>query len=211
MDEATSVTNLDAIVFGVTTMNKRIARSLAIVAVGGIAATNALAQNYGSFNSLDSIHGVGVTYTGLDYTIKIDPGAYLVVNNTQYDITDAFGFWTLSASGPLNGLGSTQQNWNWKGSTAGGGEIAGWSNNSKSNAITPGNQMTLSYAGLSQNNVDDYGFHFSLAQNFNGSNTAYFKGSGSFNPNTGVPEPASIACLGVGALALLRRRRSKSR
>lgn len=178
----------------------RVCALMGLVVLGGGVAT---AQSYSSFNAADGIFGVSVSHNNLDYTVAMSPGAYLLLGGNHYDITDIFGFWSLSGSNSLGASGVDQISWNWNTHST-GGDIAGWTNNSKSNDIQAGEQLTFTYGALNQANVEGYGFHFSLAQNFNGSNTAFFRGP--LNP---VPEPASLACLGVGAAALMLRRRQR--
>ena len=177
-----------------------IVRLLAAGAATSVAALS-VAQSYSSFNSATGIFGVGVTSVGLTYTVTLDPGAYLVINNTHYDISDIFGFWALSGLAPLNASGVDQNGWNWNSSDT-SGHIAGWHNANKRFDIQPGNSLSFTYTALNQANVEEYGFHFTTVQSFNGANTAYFKGP--LNP---VPEPASLAGLALGAVALMRRRR----
>jgi len=177
---------------------------IALVGCAVAGATLSMAQSYGSFQSATGIYGVDVHQSGLNYTVSLEPGAYLDFSNTHYDITDVFGFWTLSANNPLNASGADQNNWNWN-AKSNNGDIAGWTDNSKHDDILPNGSQTFTYSALSQSNVEDYGFHLTLAQSINGGNTAYF--TGPLNP---VPEPASIACLGVGLFALIRRRQASS-
>ncbi|HWA81988.1 MAG TPA: PEP-CTERM sorting domain-containing protein [Fimbriimonadaceae bacterium] len=185
-------------------MRTRAFRTLTLVSSCCLSAAFASAQSYNSFNLTDGIYGIGVNQNNLSYTVSMSPGAYLMLGGSHYDITDVFGFWSLSGANPLNASGADQIQWNWN-SHSTGGYIAGWNNNSKSNDIQPGGQLTFTYDALTQANVEGYGFHFSLAQNFNGSNTAYFRGP--LNP---VPEPAGLAAVGLGLAALLRRRRKAS-
>src|SRR5579871_1505420 len=148
-------------------------RLLVVGLVSGLMTAFAGAQSYNAFNGASGIYGIDVSNVGLTYTVTFDPGAYLVINATHYDITDIFGFWTVSGTSPINGTGADQGGWNWNSHSTGGGYTAGWTNDPKDHDIQAGGSMSFTYTGLSQSNVEGYGFHFSLAQSFNGSNTAF--------------------------------------
>jgi hypothetical protein len=188
---------------GRTMKNNRM--KLITAAAMTLGTTLSFAQSYSSFYQVDAIYGVNVTNSGLSYTVQLDPGAFLIYNGNQYDITDIFGFWNMKAGTPLTATGVNQNGWNWDQSNSGGGSIAGWQNNAKDFDIQPSGQKTFTYTSLDQGSVEASGFHFTFAQDWAptpGNKTAFV--SGPMNP---VPEPASMAALGLGALALLRRRR----
>jgi hypothetical protein len=170
-----------------------------------LAASLGFSQSYSSFYQVDAIYGVHVTNSGLDYTVDLDPGAFLIYNGNQYDITDIFGFWNMKAGSALTASGTNQNGWNWDQSNSGGGSIAGWQNNPKTFDIQPGGSKTFTYTSLDQPSVEATGFHFSFVQDWAptpGNKTAFV--SGPLNP---VPEPASMVALAAGAIALIRRRR----
>jgi hypothetical protein len=178
---------------------------LSVTAGAAMLAAMSLGQSYSSFNQVDGIYGVFVNNTGLSYTVSLDPGAYLMFNNQQLDITDCFGFWALRQGQPLSASGQSQNGWGWDQSTNGSGSIAGWHNPSKTFAIQPGQQLTFTYDSLDQPNVEALGFHFSFVQDWPltpGNKTAFV--SGPLNP---VPEPVALAVMGIGALGMLLRRK----
>jgi hypothetical protein len=176
--------------------------SLLALALLGAASSTAFSQSYSAFNATTSIFGVGVTHTGMTYTVSLSSGAYLMMGGTHYDITNIFGFWSVSGTHPLSGSGTTQHNWSFNSKTTGGGYTAGWTDPSKGNDIVVGGHQSFTYAALTQPNVEQYGFHFSLAQNFGSGNTAFFRGQ-----VQGVPEPSSYAVGGLCLAALVHRRK----
>jgi hypothetical protein len=178
---------------------------LAALAVAGpvLTAGSAFGQSFSSFTTVDGIYGLSLQQNGLSYTITLDPGAYVIYNGNQYDVTDAFGFWALRDGASLTATGTSQNGWNWDESSTGSGSTAGWHNPAKDFDIQPGGQKTFTFDTLDQQNVDAYGFHLSFVQTWlGGGNTGFV--SGPLNP---VPEPATLTALGLATIAFVRRRR----
>lgn len=171
-----------------------------------MAAGAALAQSYNSFYQVTAINGIDLQQNGLSYTLTLNPGAYVIYNNQQLDVSDIFGFFALKGgSTALNASGASQNGWDWNYTSNGSGTIAGWQNPDKQFDIQPGGQKTFTYTALDQSSLEDFGWHLTFVQDWPetpGAKTAFVQGP--LNP---VPEPATLAGLGIGALAFLRRRR----
>lgn len=187
----------------------------AIVAAGLLAlAIGAQAQSRSSFLGVSQINDITVTPSGggLVYTVTIGPNPSFVFNSVTYNIQNVLGFWSLRNQNPDN-LGASGANftglngaWTWNANSSGTGEIAGWKSN-PNDGIFASQSDTFTYTAINSSNIDQFGFHVRLTEGF-------FPGT---QGNTGhitldpVPEPASLAVLGVGAAALIRRRRRNSR
>jgi hypothetical protein len=83
--------------------------------------------------------------------------------------------------------------------------LVGWDNNSKSNSLSAGEKFDFEFKSLTTTagTATDYGFHIRINGSFKGSDTfyAYSKSSAP------VPEPASLAVIGLGGLFLRRRKK----
>lgn len=161
----------------------------------------ASAQSYSSFTATDSISGVKVVSSngGLDYSVSLLPNAKMSVAGTTYDITQVFGFFLR---GSQNSLGTPTEadggDWSFVTSNNSNGQIAGWTHNANNGRLNAGDSVNLKFATV--NPTTDYGFHFSYVDGGN-VKTGFFSGQP-------VPEPATLAVLGLGALGVLRRRKS---
>ncbi len=184
----------------------------AFVAAGLIAlAMGVQAQSRSSFTGVSQISGITVTPSngGLTYTVQVGPNPFFVHNSIQYNILNVLGFWALRNQDPDN-LGASGSNfsglngnWNYNASTSGAGQIAGWKSN-PNDGIYANQQDTFTFTGISAANIDQFGFHVRLSGNQLFPGTTGNTGHITLDP---VPEPASLAILGVGAAALIRRRR----
>lgn len=179
-------------------------RKLAFLAFLGVASVG-FSQTRQSFLDVDSMSGITVNISngGLTYEVILGSSPTFTLNSISYDITDLFGFWVLDNEDPdnLNASAGKFGDWDVNVNYAQGGGIAGWRTNPNT-GITPGNSETFTFTTLNSSDVEQLGFHVRIDGVFPGTlgDTGYI---------TLVPEPASLAVLGLGALALLRRRRQK--
>lgn len=110
-----------------------------------------------------------------------------------------FGFWARSDDDDLTGGTTSFSVWGADASNSGPGGIIGWKTNPNT-GITPGGTQSFTFDSLDLSKVERFGFHARFSSNFApaGGNTAYV---------TAVPEPGTIAAVGLGIAALMRRRR----
>lgn len=164
---------------------------IASMAVVGVAS----AQSVNSFNYAQ-ISGVSVNRTGNQIQLVVGPAPTITWNSATYNVTEAFGVWALDDNNDMSGTGTNQNGWTFDS----GNGIRGWKTNPNNGFIN--NTLTFNYTTLT-GTVEDFGFHLRVAGSFpGGGNTAYFRP---------VPEPASLAALGLGAIGLIGRRRRRSK
>lgn len=164
---------------------------IASIAVVGVAS----AQSVSSFNYAQ-ISGVSVNRTGNQIDLVVGAAPTITWNNVTYNVTEAFGVWALDDNNDMGGTGTNQNGWTFDS----GNGIRGWKTNPNNGFIN--SSLTFNYTTLT-GTVEDFGFHLRVAGNFpGGGNTAYFRP---------VPEPASLAALGLGAIGLIGRRRRRSK
>lgn len=176
-------------------MNKR-----ALILALGILPGAAFAQSISSF-SPGVLTGVSITPSnaGLTYLISVASNPTVTYNNVTYNVTEVFGFWALDFEDPnLAGSATTFGVWQADANTSGSGAILGWKTN-PNQGILPNASQSFTFDSLDVADVDNFGFHVRIDGTFPfGGNTGYI---------TAVPEPTSMAALGIGAIAFLRRRR----
>lgn len=175
---------------------------VSVICLVGIAAFSS-AQSRNSFLGVTTITGVSFVNTGGNtYRLSVLAGASFTYNNTVYVIRDVFGVWALNNSNTgLNASAGSQNGWGYDEGTN-PDDIAGWKTNPP-NALANGS-LDFTYSSITQPNIDQVGFHVRLLnQNF--PNTS--GGTGYVTAANPVPEPATMAVLGVGVAALIRRKR----
>lgn len=181
-----------------------IMRKLSIILGLAVVASSAMAQSRSSFIDLTSTSGVTVTSLGGNkYTVNLSGAPTVRFGGQTYHVTDVFGFWALSDNDNLTGSTSNFGVWTADSNQSGTGGIVGWKTNPNT-GIKPSGSQQFQFNTLDAASVERFGFHFRVAETLaDCSNTFY----GSVrNP---APEPASLAALGVGAVALIRRRKKK--
>jgi len=170
----------------------------------------------GSFLAVTSWHDITASLTGLDLTVGLGADPYFVYNGVQYDVAE---IWTVGVIDDQNGLGSTTGtavgDWAFHTQDGANSNAAGWTNPSKSEAITPNTSKTFTFTSLIRlADLDGYALHVSLdGQNFPGTTglTGGIRLTGL--PPESVPEPAFYqlaGLLGLGGLSLLRFRRKRA-
>lgn len=187
---------------------------LSLVLVG-IAAT-AQAQSYSSFTNVGTIHGITLSKTvnnGVaSYTVSLSNNAYYSLNNTNYSISNIFGFFELFNS-PVTSVipssYSTPSGWSEKDDIHGHcttGQLFGYENNPKSNAITSIHSVS-GFQFLNSPSPDSFGFHVTSTANGN-TNTYFIKGNlikSNLAPTAEVSSLAVFGALLVGGCLALRR------
>lgn len=183
-------------------------RGLAIAALGAVVAGGAYAQSYASFTASE-ITGVLVTNPvsgdATKFNIKLFGGATVTFGGNTYPVTQVFAFFVMRSpsASPVLATGTDQGNWSWKGSTGGGGEIRGWTANANGDRLNAGDDVTLDFLTVQNDQIEDYGFHLTYLDGRD-VKTAYFK-----DPDP-VPEPFTMGLAALGLAAAIRKRRRKS-
>lgn len=177
-------------------------KKLIFALTAGSLAVVASSQSYSSFQTVTNLVGLNTSVSGLNFTTTVGPTPSFMLNSINYTITDVFGVWqrdgnpaTLTAT---NGSGNPS-GWTFDSNTAGAGRIFGYKTNPNT-GMTPNSSLTFNF-GTKTGTEEDIGYHVRISGQLpTGGNTLYITG----NP---VPEPATMAVLGLGAAALLRRKR----
>lgn len=169
-------------------------------------AVGAFAQSRSSFLDVSSFTGISVSLvSGNTYQLTVGPAPTFTYNSVSYAVKDVFGIWALNNSNTgLGASGTSQNGWSYQESNN-PDDIAGWKTNPNTGITNPGGSLSFTYTSLNATKIDQWGFHVRLASgtfpNTTG-NTGYVTASS-------VPEPASMAVLGIGVAALIKKRRKK--
>lgn len=160
------------------------------------------AQSRSSFVVVDAINFIIGSRAGNELTVEVGLNPSVKIGSKVYQVTEVFGAWLLDDNDDLNGTGATDGVWSFDRSLGGSGGIVGYKTNPNT-GLLPDETKTFTFSTLT-GTEEAFGYHVRFSENLpSGFNTLYVT-----SPNV-VPEPASIAALSVGAIALMRRRKKK--
>lgn len=168
--------------------------AVAVLAVSG----QAMAQSRSSFLTSDSLGSLTITQeTATRYRVDLGAAPTMTYLGVTYTVNSVFGFWGLSNLD--NDFADTTSfgTWDAHENLAGSGGISGWKTN-PNQGIGPGGSLAFTFDRLVASDVATWGMHIRVNEQLpTGGNTAFFT----------VPTPGSLALLGLGAVAMPRRRR----
>jgi PEP-CTERM motif len=175
-----------------------------ILSIAALAAVGS-AQNRNSFKQMNSILGVTVTRAqtaqGTTFTVSMAQGATVTRNGRTHELEAIDGFWLLSNNGDLGASQVAKNGWNNHTNTAGGASTYGFQTE-LNNGIRAGGSEMFTYSSISNPGaLAHYGFKVKAK----GTPAHIYEGS-DCEP---VPEPATMAALGLGVAAMVRRKRAK--
>jgi len=182
-------------------------KNLLILSLAAVS-TGAFAQ---SANSFQAVTFEGLTATeplSYNLNISLSSGAKVTLNGVQYTIKDVFGVFRFTKTGTISQAASSLAPTSWKfdGVQNKNTNTIGWTNNNKSNSLSPGESFDFKLGSFAATGAVLTGYHVRVNGNLAGGGDTFF----AYGPTVPapVPEPATIAVLGLGAAALLRRKKA---
>lgn len=178
-------------------------KKTALITLIGLAMVGtASAQSRSSFITPTSWTGITITNNGpKNWTVKLSGAPTVTMNNKTYEVRDIFGFWLLDNNNDMTAQGQSFNGWSYNQNYSGTGGIAGYKTNPNT-GITPGKSQEFNFKTVN-GSVENVGIHARLQMN-GICDTVFLE-----CPPPAVPEPASLAALGIGAATVIRRRKKK--
>lgn len=169
-------------------------------------ASAANAQNRNAFKQMDSILGVTVTRAatqqGTSFTVSVAANATIVRSGKSHKLEAIDGFWLLSNKGDLGAVQVALNNYDNHSNNSGGSSAYGFQTQLK-NGIGAGQSATFTFSTIGNPATLD---HFGFKVKATGVPAHIYGG----NDACAVPEPASFAVIGLGLVAIRKRRAKKS-
>jgi len=178
------------------------AKSCIFIALALGATALSAAQSRNSFQVVTGLTGLTSSLSGVNLDTSLSSNASFMLNTQQYFITDVFGIWLLDDTSDLITTGEDIGVWTSHSNWAGTGGIGGWKTNPNT-GLTPGGSNSLAFTSVIGQS-EGFGYHVRVAGQLPGGGDTLYIQNNSAPP---VPEPATIAALGLGVAALTQRRK----
>ncbi len=176
-------------------------KSIVIISSIVVLAASASAQNRNAFKQMDSILGVTITraqvQNGTAFTVSMGQNAQVIRSGKSHKLEAIDGFWLLADKGDLGAVQNAMAKYDAHSNNSGGSSAYGFQTQLK-NGIRAGESATFVFSSVANFNVLD---HFGFKVKSSGVPAHIYQ-----NDCPPVPEPASMAAIGMGLVALLRRK-----